>query len=82
MDIEFEPIINNFLSAKIILPDAWWDDKKAEYIYNSNKLEGNKLKLAETYSIINDKMHFSSPASFKDVLEVKGHIKADRKSVV
>lgn len=76
MDKEFNEIIKDFLNAHIILPDQWWDDKKAEFIYNSNKLEGNRLKLADTYSIINDKMSFSSPANFKDILEVKGHIKS------
>ncbi len=76
MDSEFDTIVNQYLSANIVLPDQWWDDKKAEFIYNSNKLEGNKLKLADTYSIINDKMHFSGEAQFKDILEVKGHIKA------
>lgn len=76
MDKEFETIVNNYLAANVLLPDQWWDDKKVEFIYHSNRLEGNKLKLADTYSIINDKMNFSSEASFKDVLEVKGHVKA------
>ncbi len=76
MDAEFDAIIKDFLNATIALPDQWWDDKKVEFIYNSNKLEGNKLKLADTYSIINDKMSFTSEARFKDILEVKGHVKA------
>ena len=76
MDTEFETIINNYLTANVVFPDQWWDDKKVEFIYNSNKLEGNHLKLADTYSIINDKMNFTSNARFKDILEVKGHIKA------
>lgn len=76
MDMEFENILKSFFAANIILPDQWLDDKKAEFIYNSNKLEGNRLKLADTHSIINDKMNFGNNASFKDILEVKGHIKA------
>lgn len=76
MNTEFEAIIKTFLTSNIVLPDQWLDDKKVEFIYNSNKLEGNRLMLADTYSIINDKMNFSSPANFKDILEVKGHIKA------
>jgi Fic family protein len=76
MDSEFDNIVAQYLSANIVLPDQWWDDKKVEFIYNSNKLEGNRLKLADTYSIINDKMSFSGEAQFKDILEVKGHIKA------
>ncbi|MDP2386615.1 MAG: Fic family protein [Bacteroidota bacterium] len=76
MNQEFDKIVNEFKKASIALPDQWWDDKKAEFIYNSNKLEGNRLQLVDTYSIINDKLNFSSEARFKDVLEVKGHIKA------
>lgn len=73
---EFDSIITNYLASTIALTDQWWDNKKAEFIYNSNKLEGNRLQLADTCGIINDKMNFSSDARFKDVLEVKGHIKA------
>ncbi len=73
---EFDNIIREYKNQAIVLPDQWLDDKKAEFIYTSNKLEGNRLKLAETYSIIKDKMNFSSEARFKDILEVKGHIKA------
>ena len=76
MDKEFNKIVDLYLQANIILPDQWWEDKKAEFIFNSNKLEGNRLKLADTYSIINDKMSFTTEVQFKDVLEVKGHIKA------
>jgi Fic family protein len=76
MDNEFNIIVTKYLAAHIALPDQWWDDKKVEFIYNSNKLEGNNLKLADTYSIVKDKMHFTSEARFKDILEVKGHIKA------
>ncbi|MFN0049525.1 MAG: hypothetical protein ACKVOU_10415, partial [Cytophagales bacterium] len=76
MDKELYSIIDTYLSTNIALPEQWWEDKKAEYIYNSNRLEGNHLKLADTYSIINDKMNFSSNARFRDILEVKGHVKA------
>lgn len=76
MSKEFDDIVSAYLSANIALTDQWWDDKKVEFIYNSNKLEGNTLKIADTYSIINDRMNFSGEAKFKDVLEVKGHIKA------
>ncbi len=76
MEIAFNDSIQQFLQAKISLPDQWWDDKKAEFIYNSNKLEGNLLQLIDTYSIIKDRMHFTNEVRFKDVLEVKGHIKA------
>jgi len=76
MNKEFDKIVEEFMAAAIALPDQWWDDKKVEFIYNSNKLEGNRLKLVDTYSIIRDKMSFSGEARFKDVLEVKGHVKA------
>lgn len=72
----FNDIVNAYFLADIKLPDQWWDDRKVEFIYNSNRLEGNRLKLADTHSIINDKMSFTSEARFKDILEVKGHLKA------
>jgi hypothetical protein len=48
MDSEFDNIVAQYLSTNIALPHQWWDDKKVEFIYNSNKLEGNRLKLADT----------------------------------
>lgn len=76
MENTFNDSIQQFLQANISLPDQWWDDKKAEFIYNSNKLEGNLLQLVDTHSIIKDRMHFVNEVRFKDVLEVKGHVKA------
>lgn len=76
MFTEFNNILKEYKKQAIVLTDQWLEDKKAEFIYSSNKLEGNRLKLTETYSIIKDKMNFSSEARFKDVLEVKGHVKA------
>lgn len=73
---ELDKIIQEYKKADIFISDQEQEKRTAEFIYTSNRMEGNKLDYAETISVIQNKINISSGASLTDILEVKGHLKA------
>ena len=73
---DFDHIVREYKKQDICLSDEWLYYKKIEFIYNSNKLEGNRLDFEGTQEVIKDRMRFANEVQLKDILEVKGHVKA------
>lgn len=72
---DFDEALNIFKKEDIFIPDQEDWKKMIEYVYESNKLEGNRLNLLETTKIITDNISMGNKP-LKDYLEAKGHHKA------
>ena len=78
---EFDSNIKIFNDRGIYISDDHVRDIKIEFVYQSNKLEGNTLTLLETQSILND----GKAVGGKDItyyLEAQGHYRAMEKMMV
>ncbi len=73
---DFDRIVADYKNQDIFISDQSLYYKKIEFIYNSNKLEGNLIDHRGTESVIRDRLCFTNVVRFKDILEVKGHAKA------
>jgi len=74
---EFDVTLNLFNKEKIFIPDQEEMVKMIEYVYKSNKLEGNSLNLYETTKILTDNLT-SDNKPLGDYLEAKGNLVALR----
>lgn len=75
-DIEiFDQIFERYKREKFFESEEERLEKMIEYVYESNKLEGNKLNLIETKEIITEDKIIGNK-SLRDYLEAKGHFKA------
>lgn len=72
---ELESSFEKFIKAKVFISDQWLQEIKAEYVYASNRLEGNALTLLETKTIIDDRLSLSGK-KMEDILETLGHYRA------
>jgi Fic family protein len=73
---EFYNILEQYKKVNIPINLQEEELKKYEYVYYSNKLEGNKLDLSQTTALLKDNIIIGNKASYIDVLEAKGHYKA------
>lgn len=78
---EFNKLYRDFKESDIFIPDNLEEREMIEYVYESNKLEGNKLSLLETTRIITDDVAMGNK-KLMDYLEAKGHYKALRYVVI
>ncbi|MFH1319263.1 MAG: Fic family protein [Bacteroidota bacterium] len=78
---DFDKALSAFKKQDIFVPDQVEVKKMIEYVYESNKLEGNQLNLYETTKVITENL---TPANkpLSDYLEAKGNFKAIRFSVM
>lgn len=75
-DIEiFEQIFEQYKKEKFFESEKDRLERMIEYVYESNKLEGNKLNLIETREIITEDKIIGNK-SLRDYLEAKGHFRA------
>jgi len=63
------------------IPEKEADKKLIEYVYESNKLEGNQLNLAETTEILTNN-RTTGNKRLVDYLEAKGHYKALKMAIL
>lgn len=78
---EFDKALSAYKKQDIFVPDQEEVKTMIEYVYESNKLEGNRLNLYETTKVITENL---TPANkpLSDYLEAKGHFKAIRFTVM
>ena len=69
-------LLDKYKSANIVLDFEQERDLFAQYIYSTNKLEGNMLTLAQTKSIIDNGEVSGDNIKTRDILEQKGTYKA------
>ena len=72
---EPELAFKKFKDAGVFISDQWLKQIKAEYVYASNRLEGNALTLLETKTVIENNLNISGK-KLEDVLETLGHYRA------
>jgi len=78
---EFDKALSAYRKQDIFVPDQEEEQKMIEYVYESNKLEGNLLTLSETTRLITENITAGNKP-LKDHLEGKGHYKAIRFTVM
>lgn len=74
---EFDNALQEYKKLNIFIPDQELTETICEYVYQSNKLEGNLLSLQQTESIILQNK-IEGTAYFNHVLEVRGNYKASK----
>lgn len=72
---EFDKTFKEYLSLKIVKNDEQLTKEMYNYVYFSNKLEGNKLSLSQTTTLLVENIT-SGNLPLRDYLEAKGHFKA------
>ncbi|MCD4794242.1 MAG: Fic family protein [Bacteroidales bacterium] len=72
---DFNKAFDLYKKKKIFIPDQEEEKVVFEYVYNSNKLEGNKLNLIQTTKLLTQNIA-AGDLPLKDYLEAKGHYKA------
>ena len=72
---EFDKTFKEYLSLKIVQNDEQLTKEMYNYVYFSNKLEGNKLSLSQTTTLLKDNIT-TGELPLRDYLEAKGHFKA------
>ena len=81
-DIEiFDQIFEQYKKEKFFVSEEERQERMIEYVYESNKLEGNQLNLLETKEIITENISMGNKP-LMDYLEAKGHFKALRNTVL
>lgn len=73
---EFDKIFEKYKKIKFPINLNEEKNKMYEYVYYSNKLEGNKMDLSQTIALLKDNMIVGDKVRYFDVLEMKGHYKA------
>lgn len=69
-------LLDQYKSANIVLNFEQERDLLAQYIYSTNRLEGNTLTLAQTKSIIDNGEVSGDNIKTRDILEQNGTYKA------
>ncbi|MFC4163865.1 Fic family protein [Epilithonimonas zeae] len=69
-------LLDKYKSQNIVLNLEQERDLLAQYIYSTNRLEGNNLTLVQTQSIIDNDTISGDKIKVKDILEQKGTYKA------
>lgn len=69
-------LLDKYKSQNIVLSLEQERELFAQYIYSTNRLEGNKLTLGQTQSIIDSDTISGDKIKIKDILELKGTYKA------
>jgi len=77
---EFDNLLIEYKKQEYILSEEQRDKLMIEYVYESNKLEGNQLNLVETTKILTEDIAIGNKR-LRDYLEAKGHYKALRGSI-
>jgi Fic family protein len=72
---EFDSIFQKYQECGIVLSDEDIENMSYRYVYFSNKLEGNRLNLAQTTTLLKNNIA-QGDLPLRDYLEAKGHYKA------
>ena len=72
---ELEIAFKKFKEVGVFVSEQWLKQIKAEYVYASNRLEGNALTLLETKTVIENNLNISGK-KIEDVFETLGHYRA------
>ncbi len=69
---ELKSLLDTYNKLNLALSLEEEEELIANYIYSTNRLEGNKISLAATKSIIQDNIIQGEPISVRDLLEQRG----------
>ncbi len=72
---EFDNVFKQYQRSNIVFTDADIENISYRYVYFSNKLEGNRLNLAQTTTLLKSNIA-QGDLPIRDYLEAKGHYKA------
>lgn len=75
--VEFDKIFDQYKKQNIVFADNDYENYSYRYVYYSNKLEGNRLNLAQTTTLLKNNIA-QGDLPLRDYLEAKGHFKALR----
>lgn len=72
---EFDKVFEEYKNQNIVFTDKDFENISYRYVYYSNKLEGNRLNLAQTTTLLKNNIA-QGDLPLRDYLEAKGHYKA------